>query len=485
MTDQKFIFNDIYREVINNYKQNSDFQSKEFIISGKYPSLLVFLDGSVDSEGLSKEVVKPLSEQSINYEDKEEITQTVSKYLFSLSVDVCDDKDTAVKKLAFGNALLFIDRCKTALIIEAMPKNTRAVSEPTSENVTKGSKDCFTERAKVNLSLIRSRLINPDLQIERTVVGKQSSTSIYFASINGIVNPDCLKTAHERIEKLDIDCVSSLGVLEEALRDNNSLFPQTLSTERPDRACAHLNEGCIVIIADGFPFVLIAPVSIVHHMSTADDYSRHYVAASLIRIMRYFLLINALILPGFYVAVATFHQEMLPSKLAASIIRTRMSVPFNDYIEVVVLLFAFEVLAEAGLRMPQNIGQTVSIVGGLIVGDAAVNAKIISPIVVIVVALSMVATYTIPDQDLSNAVRICRFILCFFCYILGLAGLTFGIIGIVTSLCSNRSLNVPYMSPLLRTSPPTRDALIRNKFENNTIRPQFLGTENGIRRKNK
>ena len=454
------------------------------LIGGKYPSALLFLDGSVNSDELAEHAVKPLCGMAFKNITLSELKEAILSNTFSLNVSACLSCDEAIKKIAYGNAVLAVCGLDVAFVFEAMPKNVRSVSEPTSENVTKGSKDCFCERAKTNISLIRARLTNPLLKTQKCTIGRQSATDIYFMSVDTVVNPDCLNIARKRIESLDIDCVGSLGVIEEALRENDCLFPQTLFTERPDRVCAFLNEGCIAIIVNGFPFVLIAPVSIVHHLSTADDYSRHHVAASAIRIMRYILLINALILPGFYIAVATFHQEMLPGELASSIIRSRMSVPFNDFVETMVLLLAFEVLAEAGLRMPRNIGQTVSIVGGLIVGDAAVNAKIISPIVVIVVAMSMVATYTIPDQDFSNAVRLCRLLLSVACAIFGLSGLTFGVICIIINLCSSRSLGVPYMAPLLNTSPPTKDTVLRKKFSDNLLRPQFLGGKNAVRRRN-
>lgn len=474
--------NPLYRAVWEACRKSADFQKKDFKIAGKYDASLLFFDGSADSSSLVREVVCPLS--MLNFlPGGVDLPDQVAKACFTLSAFLCEESETILEKLAYGNAVLFVGQQAVGIVLEARPKSGRSISEPTSENVTKGGKDCLTEQIKQNVSLIRRRLINPALTVDKCVVGRQSSTAIYLVFLDGICNPDCVALAKERINALDIDCVASIGVIEEALKEGGCLFPQVVCTERPDRVCAYLNEGCVAVLIDGFPFVLLAPVTILHHLSTADDYARHPVTASVIRILRYFLLLVALILPGFYISVAVFHQEMLPSKLANSIIRTRLSVPFNDLIEILVLLVAFEILVEAGLRMPRNIGQTVSIVGGLIVGDAAVNAQIISPVVVIVVAIAVIATYTIPDQDFSNAVRLCRFLICLVCSVLGLAGLSFSMIALNCYLCASRSLGVPYMAPLTGTSPPTKDTFCRLAFREDVKRPAYLGTKNKVRRK--
>lgn len=482
MSISPLVSNSLYRNIVKACSADSDFTVKKLLIGGKFEAALLFLDGCVDSASLSEQVVKPLCGKIFENADESVLPDMIMGRNFSLTVQRCSDAEKIMQKLSFGNAALIVGRLREAFVFEARPKTFRAVGEPSSENITKGAKDCFTEQSKVNVSLIRNRLTNPNLRAESVTVGRQSATTVYLVSIDGIVNPDCLEDARRRISSLDVDCVSSLGVIEEALKEGDCIFPQVLVTERPDRVCAHINEGCVAVITDGFPFVLLAPVSILHHLSTAEDYSRHHISASVIRVMRYILLIIAFVLPGFYISVATYHQEMLPSQLAASIMRTRLSVPFNDLIEVLILLIAFEILSEAGLRMPQNIGQTVSIVGGLIVGDAAVNAKLISPVVIIIVALSVIATYTIPDQDLSNAVRICRFILCLICSVFGLVGLSLGGAAVLVYMCASRSLGVPYMAPLSATSPSTMDTFRRRRFSDDVQRPQFLGVQNKIRR---
>lgn len=483
MSLSPLLCNSLYKDLVKSCKNNGDLIIKHILIGGKTPAALLFTDGAVDSLTLSEQVVKQLCSPVFEDCPSHKMTDMIISCTSALNCERTFDIEKLKEKLSFGHGVLIHGKCREAVIFEARPKTVRSVSEPTSENITKGAKDCFTEQIKINLALIRNRLKTPSLQTEMIAVGKQSSTAVALVSIDGTVNPDCLKLARKRLKSLNIDSVDSIGVLEEALRDEDCLFPQNLVTERPDRACAHINEGCIAIIADGFPFVIIAPVSILHHLSTADDYTRHHLTASAIRIMRYFLMIVALILPGFYISVATYHQEMLPSLLATSIIRTRQSVPFNDIIETFVLLIAFEILVEAGLRMPKNIGQTVSIVGGLIVGDAAVNAQLISPVVVIIVAISVIATYTIPDQDFSSAIRLLRLILCTVCSFLGLAGLSLGFAAITVYICSSRSLGVPYMAPVTVTSPPTQDSFMRKEFSKDLERPQFLGTKNPVRRK--
>ncbi len=484
MPQTPWLTNRLYRETVKVYGETDDLQHRELTVGKSTKAVLLYCDGSVDSGTLSREVIFPLSALGDTDVSAEELETYLIKTCCTLSVRQ-GEKEEVLQALSYGNAILYPDKSDLAWILDARPKTARAISEPSSENITKGAKDCLNEQVKVNVSLLRKRLSTPDFQVKNLSIGRRSMTSISIVSLRGIVNPDVLSFAEERLRNLDIDCICSLGVIEEALRDGDGIFPQTLSVERPDRICSFLNEGCVAILIDGFPFAIIGPVSILHHMSTADDYSRHHIFAGAIRILRYFLLIIALLLPAFYVSVATYHQEMLPTKLASTIIRTRLDVPFNDLIETVVLLVAFEILLEAGLRIPQNIGQTVSIVGGLIVGEAAVNAKLISPIVVIIVAISVIATFTLPDQDFSNAVRLSRLLLCLVSSVLGLAGMSLGAVCLTVSLCSSRSFGISYMAPLSFTSPGTKDTFFRRPFSRDLKRPAFVGAKNQIRRKDR
>lgn len=483
MSLNPWLGNPLYLEIVKEYSSSDDFTIRTLLLFGEIEGVLLFCDGSVDSASVSAEILFPLTSHRLKGDSPDQLFKQISNCCCSITVQQ-GGKQKAIEAVAYGNIVLLADGHDKAIILEARPKTIRAITEPSSENITKGAKDGLNEQLKTNLSLIRKRLSTPDLQVKTFTVGQRSATDISLISLRGVVNPDCLRFVTERLEGLCVDCITSLGVVEEALREGDGLFPQTLSLERPDRICAHINEGCVAILVDGFPYALVGPVSILHHMATADDYARHHMVASAIRIMRYVLLLIALMLPPFYISISTYHQEMLPTKLAATIIRTRLDVPFNDLIETIVLLFAFEILVEAGLRIPKNIGQTVSIVGGLIVGEAAVNAKLISPVVVIVVALAVIATFTIPDQDFSNAVRLSRLVLCLLSSLLGLAGMTLGMIILTLYLFSSRSFGVPYMAPLSHTSPGTRDTFRRQPFSRDLERPAFLGVRDAVRRHN-
>lgn len=477
----------VYKQITEKLKASDDFTQKDLMI-GLIKGKLMFFDGCVDAAYLSEFVIAPFHSEAFSFVlTAEEAVKLIDAGLvYSVNQDGETDCDKIIVQMCKGRAALYIEGADKIYIFEARNDVARTVAESTSESATKGPKDSFVERYRSNLSLIRNRLSSPDLIVEDIEVGKKSHTKIGIVYISSTVSQTVLENIRNSISGLDIDTVDGVGVIEEALDgEKRSIVPQVLATERPDRFCAAINEGSVGIVIEGFPITYLAPVTILHHISAPEDYARNNIIGSCIRILRYTMLIISLVFPAFFVAVTGFHQEMLPTELLLSVMKAQSEVPFTAVVQMVLILIAFEILIEAGLRMPQNIGQAVSIVGALVVGDAAVNAKIISPITVIVAAISVIGTFVLPDQDLSNALRLTRLILCFLVSLMGIAGLAIGIIFVVLNLSGVYSAGVPYLSPITSVSPPTKDTFVRRPFKEDKERPRFAGNKNTIRRKTK
>ncbi len=475
----------IFKEIEEKLGESDDFTQKPLNI-GMVKSKLLFFDGSVDTSYLSEFVIHPLLSPIFEFiltaHDAEELIDAGAVYTASQQTETEFEK--IIVHMNKGRAVLYMEGASKFYIFEARNNASRSVTESSSESVTKGPKESFVERYRSNLSLIRSRLSSPDLIIEDMEIGKKSHTKVGIVYLSSTVSGKVLSNVKNALESLDIDFVSSVGVIEEALEgEKHSIVPQVLSTERPDRFCAAVNEGSVGIVIQGFPVTFLAPVTILHHISAPEDYARNHVIGSAIRILRYVMLVLSLVFPAFFVAVTGFHQEMLPTELLQSVMKAQTEVPFTGIVQMVMILITFEILIEAGLRMPQNIGQAVSIVGALVVGDAAVNAKIVSPITVIVAAISVIGTFALPDQDFSNALRFARLGLCLLVSLMGISGLALGIVFIVLNLSSVYSVGVPYLSPILSVSPPTKDTFLRSPFKDDKLRPQFAGNRDKIRLK--
>lgn len=437
----------------------SDYTARKISVGGSAGGKVTvcFIDGVVDGEFLSQSVIRPLTD-SFRLTGKSGAANCLDMIMngavYSGSASMKDTMDDAVEALVKGFTLIVFDREKRAVAFETRSSVQRSVSEPTVEKSIKGAKDSFNERIRTNTTLVRRRLRTPDLKMTKSVVGRRSDTDVYIVYLESIANADIVEEVKKRVNAIDIDGLITAGNLEEYISDTPATpFPQLLYTERPDRFAINLLDGKIGILVDGLPFGFIAPCTFSELMMVPGDKSEHYVTASLLSLLRYLSIFISLLLPALYVAMAMYHQELLPFKLLLSIIQSKQQVPFSTAIEILGMLVAFEILQEAGLRLPDSVGQTVSIIGALIVGQSAVEAKVISPIAVIVVATAGITSYTIPNQDLSKALRLWRFILVLFSLLAGMIGLFSGLVLLVYRLCSLESFGVPYLSPLTGGGP--------------------------------
>lgn len=360
------------------------------------------------------------------------------------------DYDLLIKSVLSGMVALIFDAEGKAVVYDLRKFEKRSIQEPTEENVIKGSKESFIEAMRTNTALIRRKIRSENLVVEKLSVGRLSKTDISLIYIRDIANPDTVNKIRDIINNIDIDNVPTAAFIEEFLIDNkNSIFPQVMYTQRPDRVSANLSDGRVALVVDGIPFVYILPCQLPMLMQSPDDYANHFLIGSALRFIRYLSMVVTLFLPAFYIAASTYQSQMFPVQLSLSIQAAKQNVPFSSAAEVFGLLISFEILIEAGLRLPQAVGTAMSILGGLVVGQAAVEANLISPAVVVIVALAGISGFVMPNQDLSSAVRLTRFILAVLAAVAGFFGLVIGLIVLVTHLCSLDNYGTAYMSPFV------------------------------------
>lgn len=429
-----------------------DFKSFKIFAGGNrnIPVSVFFFDGLIDTTVVSEELIEPLSRSELFSDIDPSGAADIASHggVYYLPFKESYNLDSVADDISNGFCCLFFETSGVVLSFDIKSKNSRAVSNPTEEKVVKGAKDAFVETLNINLSLIRRKLHTPKLKTIPSVVGRQSRTRVCILYLDGIADPETVREAKKRIDSIDIDGLVSSANLEEYIVDfPNSSFPQLITTERSDKFCMNLLEGRVGIIADGLPIGYLAPGTFAQFIKVPEDNASHFIVSSALTLLRYLSLTITLLLPAFYVAVATFHHEMIPTKLMLSIIASKQYVPFSTAAEVLGMLLAFELLQEAGLRLPNSVGQTISIIGALIVGQSAVEAKVISPVVVIVIAVAGVTGYTIPNQDLASALRITRFLLVISALISGMYGLAVGASIFLYRLCTLESFGVAYMTP--------------------------------------
>lgn len=455
------------------------------------PALLVYFDGLVDRQEIENNLLKPLmlelemARQSSTLEGNNILEQVKENILTMADILLLNTYDEVCHHISSGDTVLFIDGYNQALAVSTRSWQGRSIETPENEVVVFGPKEGFTETLRFNTALIRRRIKSTNLKIEHFVVGRISKTDVVLCYINGIVPVNLVNEVRSRLSKIDIDAVLDPQYLEEFIADHKStIFTQAEHTEKPDRVCAHLLEGRIGIMVDGSPMALILPISFPQYWIAAEDYYTHFVPASLFRILRFTAFLLALTLPSLYVAVISYHQEMVPTALYLTIAATRQGVPFPAFVEALLLEATFELLREAGLRLPRAVGPAVSIVGALIIGDAAVRAGLVSTPMVVIIAFTGIASFVSPAYNAGIIVRIARFAFLISSAVLGFLGIMIMLILMLIRMASLSSLGLPYLAPV---APLNRaqlsDIIIRRPWFKSEKRPYLEGMENQIRQK--
>lgn len=374
-----------------------------------------------------------------------------------------------------GETGILVDGATAAVVVETKGWEHRTVAEPSTERVIRGPREGFTETLRVNTALIRRRIRDPKLRIDMLRLGEVSKTDVGIAYMEGIINPRLVEEIKRRIENAKIDIVPDSGVIEEVLEDDPwSPFPQVHYSERPDTVVSALAEGRAVILVDGTPMALVVPSTLPAFFQSPEDYYERSMYGTLLRTLRLVAAAVSALIPALYIAITTFHQEMIPTSLAIAIAASREPVPFPAFVEALIMELALELVREAGIRLPGAVGQTVGIVGALLLGEAAVSAKIISPIMVIVVAVTALSSFSVAHYPMGLALRMLRFALMILGATLGLYGVTAGVVAIVLHLSALTSLGVPYTEPLFRPKQVVRDVVMRLPWWLFNARPGFL-----------
>lgn len=482
---------------------NSDLIIREFTLTAKnkqFSAFILYIDGMVDTKTINDFVLNPLMlrnrANTFDADQNRVISQAVANNITVRKVKKFDLVDyiynnlmpqNSVKKqqefseiisgINSGNCALFVDTIDTAFDIDVKGFKQRSIGKPENEMVIRGSQEGFTENIRTNTSLVRRIINNENLIIENVKVGKLSQTACAICYMKNITNADLVAEVKYRINNLDVDYITSSGQLEQLIEDDDRFgLPQLIATERPDKASNLLLEGRVIVIINGSAYVLIAPGTFIDYITSPEDTNLRYQFANMLKILRILALFITLLLPGIYIAITAFHQELLPTELLFAIVASRELVPFPILIEILAMEFSFELIREASLRVPSAIGSTIGIIGAIIIGQAAVDANIVSPILVIVVAITGIASFAIPDFALGFHCRLTRFIYILLGYLCGFLGITLGLFVHLLILCHLKSFGVPYLQPYSPVINMHKGVLLAPSWKRED-RPDFLNTK--------
>lgn len=474
----------VMKYVNANLKENIDYISKcfercadvvqkqIFINQGQYPIYVVYMDSMIDSDLVENNILKTLvfcfeknqvcpkvntkggTEKEIEAEKQENLLSYIEQHaMLTANVSMVSEFDSIITDIMAGKTAIFGAACDKALMIDGKGYPKRGVDEAQSEVSVRGAKDSFNESLRTNTILIRRRIRDTKLKTEQIKIGRRTQTDIAIMYMDDLVRPEILEEVLKELKSFEVDGVFDSGSLEQYMgRRWYSPFPVFQATQRPDKASSALLEGRVVLVVDNSPTVIMAPATLNCFFQASDDYYYRWGIASFTRCLRYVAALIAMGFPGFYVAVATFHPEIFPTSLLLTVAASRRGVPFPLVVEIILMELAFELLREAGIRLPGPMGSALSIVGGLIVGQAAVDANIVSPVVVIVVALTALASFAVPNDNFASAFRLLKFGLIVVGAVAGLPGFVLGLLVILTHLASLESYGIPYLSPYALSS---------------------------------
>jgi len=468
----------------------SDVVIKEFKFGEPHiRGLMIFMDGLTDRKEVENNLLKPLLlELNMQKQTAElagsEVLATIKENILPLAdLKLVETMQELCHHITSGDTVFLIDGSTTALAAGTRSWQGRPVQSPENEIVVFGPKEGFTETLRFNTALLRRRIKSTTLKIESMVIGRISKTDVVVCYIDNIAPPQIVEEVKKRLGQIDIDAVLDTGYLAELIADNKwTIFTQTEHTEKPDRVCGQLLEGKVCIMVDGSPMALVVPISFPEYMISPEDYYVHFIPASLFRLLRFIAFFIALLAPSLYVAIITYHHEMIPTPLLLTIAATRQGVPFPAFVEALLLDATFELLREAGLRLPRAVGPAVSIVGALIIGDAAVRAGLVSTPMVVIVAFTGIASFVNPSYNAGIIIRIARFGFLFAAGMLGFLGIIIGLILMALRMASLSSFGLPYLSPLAPFNLSYMgDIVVRRPWFASRKRPYMEGMKDEVR----
>ncbi len=466
----------------NIFKKDASFRIKEIKARNNVPfdCALLYLDGMVNSEQLNESVIKPILTVETPFNAKDLADYVSTQILFARDVKKTSDISKILEGILYGEALILIENSPVALMVDVKGWRTRGVSEPQDERVLQGPREGFDEAALLNVALVRRKLQTPDFCAETLRVGRRSATLVFVCYLDSLVNKKIVREVKKRINQIDIDGILDSNYITEQIKDNKyPLFKTIGTTERPDIVAARLLEGRVALIVDGTPVVLTVPYLFSENFQSDEDYYLNFLITSFNRFLRYVCFFISITIPAVFVALSTYHRELLPTTFAITVAKLRSGVPFSPLSECIVLIFVFEILKETGVRMPQSLGHALSIVGGLVVGQAAVEANIISTPMLIVIALSGITGLMVPR--LNEAVFYLRVAFVILGAVFGLYGVVAFAFAVVFHIFSLTTFGIDYTVSLKEANLQSlKDTVFRASWKNMIKRPLF--NKNTIRK---
>lgn len=452
------------------FLQSSDFTAKEIDWGQGEKAILCFYSSLVNKNEVEQNLFKIRRAQitaafiDLNKEQTPKKTPTLDDSLTVTNERY--DNQKLVEYICNGETIILLLQTKVMIRLNSPEFAHRTPDEPPNEQIVSGSHDGLVENIDTNVSLIRKRIKNNMLVVKKLKIAKETNTDVYCFYLDDVVDKEVLKTLEERIKAFKFDRYLNIGQLVDCLDDNVwSPFPQLLSTERPDRVSANILEGKIVVMTDVSPTAVIGPVTFFSFYQSPDDFSSRVLTGTFYRIMRMFSFLSAIFLPAFYIAIVSFHFEVLPLELANKVKSDINQIPYRPLIEALIMEITIELIREASVRLPKSIGQTIGIVGGLVIGQSIVSAGLVSNLMVIVVAFTAISSFVVPNIELNTTIRVLRFPFMFLAALFGFFGIVIGTFLLVVHLLNLSSLKKPYFSPIIPFEPKEiRKIFIRGPY---------------------
>jgi spore germination protein KA len=447
---------------------------------------IVYTDGLVDNQTVNDCLIESLlndPDMQKQFSPKQALSMIEGNVVSVGGVKIVNNWPELFLSLMSGETIILIDGISEAVCVSTKGGDKRSIQEPSTQISLRGPRDGFTESIRTNTAMVRRRIKNPYLWLETMKIGKVTQTDVAIMYINGIVNEEIVEEVKKRLKRINIDSILESGYIEQLIEDQTfTTFPTIYHTERPDVVAANLLEGRVAIFVDGTPFVLIAPALFIQFFQAVEDYYARFDIATALRFLRVLIFFISLVAPAVYISATTFHQEMIPTLLVIAIAAQREAVPFPAFVEALIMEVTFEILREAGIRLPRAVGQALSVVGAIVIGQAAIQAGIVSPAMVIIVSITAIASLATPAFSIAISARLIRFLLMFLAAGFGFYGVIIGVMIMIIHLCSLRSFGVPYMAPLAPFIPSNSgDTIFRVPTWAFKERPRLISQKNIVR----
>lgn len=458
--------------------ENKDLILREFKLGRHKRAFIAYLDGMADKHIINDYILRPLfNEQSFQTPEVNQLFHELESIIQTNDTKNLNSFKKIAAEILKGNTALYIDGLDYFVACESIGFEKRGIEAPKTEGIVKGPQEAFSENLRTSVSLIRRIIRSSSLITEFFEIGEKTSTTVGMIYLKDVVNPALVKEVRRRLNNIKTDFLVSAGMLEELIEDNPyTIIPTILSTERPDRTASHIVEGRVALIVDGSPFAMIVPVTMNAFMHSPEDAALKWQYTSGLRFIRFFSFLAASMLPGLYIALTTFHREMIPTDLLIAIAQAKENVPFPTLVEILLMELGFELIREAGIRIPGIIGNTLGIIGALILGEAAVTANIVSPVLIIIVAVTGLSNFAIPNYSLAFGVRLTRFYYIIAGALLGFYGIALAMVAFMLMLVNIKSFGIPFFSIIAPRSKKSKDTILRWPLWMQESRPDFLNT---------